>query len=223
MDRSTPAELARRNVVEVFNTNDDAKRRELIESMYHQDAVFYDAENTATGRESVIEAIRALIGPSEGLTFAVTAEPTALGDVARISWALSPPDAPAVVSGQDFVVVKDNLITELYTFIDQAAPATHKTRHRRRTRQMSRAPGPALPSSSPGLSRPHLFRERHPQPMQPVSCSCIRAIDCFRSSNRWFHATEILAQSRLFGVRPDGRDAKTSATSASGIPNRTAT
>ncbi|WP_377449300.1 hypothetical protein [Rhodococcoides fascians] len=31
----------------------------------------------------------------------------------------SPPDAPAVVSGQDFVVVKDNLITELYTFIDQ--------------------------------------------------------------------------------------------------------
>jgi hypothetical protein len=97
MDRSTPAELARRNVVEVFNTNDDAKRRELIESMYHPDAVFYDAENTATGRESVIEAIRALVGPSEGLTFAVT----------------------AVVSGQDFVVVKDNLITELYTFIDQ--------------------------------------------------------------------------------------------------------
>ncbi|MBY4037772.1 nuclear transport factor 2 family protein [Rhodococcus fascians] len=119
MDRSTPAELARRNVVEVFNTNDDAKRRELIESIYHPDAVFYDAENTATGRESVIEAVRALVGPSEGLTFAVTAEPTALGDVARISWALSPPDAPAVVSGQDFVVVKDNLITELYTFIDQ--------------------------------------------------------------------------------------------------------
>ncbi|WP_143544751.1 hypothetical protein [Rhodococcus sp. 06-221-2] len=69
---------------------------------------------------SVIEAIRALVEPSERLTFAVTTEPTALGDVARISWALSPPDAPAVVSGQDFVVVKDNLITELYTFIDQA-------------------------------------------------------------------------------------------------------
>ncbi|WP_415973342.1 nuclear transport factor 2 family protein [Rhodococcus sp. 077-4] len=119
MNQNSPAELARRNVVDVFNTSDDAKRRELIEAMYHHDAVFYDAENTATGREAVIEAIRALVGPSNGLTFAVTAEPTALGSVARISWALSPPDAPAVVAGQDFVVVKDDGIAELYTFLDQ--------------------------------------------------------------------------------------------------------
>lgn len=78
-----------------------------------------NARPSLENREAVIEAIRALVEPSEGLMFAVTAEPTALGNVARISWALSPPDAPAVVSGQDFVVVKDNLITELYTFIDQ--------------------------------------------------------------------------------------------------------
>ena len=120
MDRSTPAELARRNVVEVFNTNDDAKRRELIESIYHPDAVFYDAENTASGREAVVDAIAALLADSAGLTFSVTVEPAVLGDVARISWALSPPDAPAVVTGQDFAVIRDGLIAELYTFIDQS-------------------------------------------------------------------------------------------------------
>ncbi|OZE79768.1 hypothetical protein CH305_14735 [Rhodococcus sp. 15-649-2-2] len=122
MDRTSHTELVRRNVVEVFNATDAVRRRELIEAMYHPDAVFYDAENTATGREAVIDAITALLADSAGLSFSVTVEPAALGDVARISWALSPPDAPAVVTGQDFAVVKDGTIAELYTFVDQKQP-----------------------------------------------------------------------------------------------------
>ncbi|MFI8566699.1 nuclear transport factor 2 family protein [Rhodococcus sp. NPDC078407] len=119
MERISHAELVRRNVVEVFNATDADRRRELIEAMYHPDAVFYDAENTATGREAVINAIAALLADSAGLTFSVSVEPAVLGDVARISWALSPPDAPAVVTGQDFAVVKDGTIAELYTFVDR--------------------------------------------------------------------------------------------------------
>ncbi|MGB6071880.1 MAG: nuclear transport factor 2 family protein [Rhodococcus sp. (in: high G+C Gram-positive bacteria)] len=120
MDQNSPAELARRNVIEVFNTSDTARRRELIEDMYDPDAMFYDAENTAPGRESVIDAIGALLANSAGLTFTVAVEPAQLGDVARISWALSPRDAPPVATGQDFVVTKNNRIAELYTFVDQA-------------------------------------------------------------------------------------------------------
>ena len=41
MDRISHAELVRRNVVEVFNSADADRRRELIEAMYHPDAVFY--------------------------------------------------------------------------------------------------------------------------------------------------------------------------------------
>ena len=119
MDRISHAELVRRNVVEVFNSADADRRRELIEAMYHPDAVFYDAENTASGREAVVDAIAALLADSAGLTFSVMVEPAVLGDAARISWALSPPDAPAVVTGQDFAVIRDGLIAELYTFIDQ--------------------------------------------------------------------------------------------------------
>lgn len=63
--------------------------------------------------------ITALLTDAAGPSFSVTVEPAVLGDVARTSWALSPPDAPAVVTGQDFAVIEDGTIAELYTFVDR--------------------------------------------------------------------------------------------------------
>lgn len=118
MQQHTYAELARRNVVEVFNSDDDARRRELVEQLYHPDAVFYEAEGSATGRDAIIDAIRNLHENTAGLTFAVAVEPTVIADLARISWALSPSEGPAAVTGMDVVVFEGDRISKLYTFLD---------------------------------------------------------------------------------------------------------
>ncbi|AYJ50963.1 nuclear transport factor 2 family protein [Rhodococcus sp. P1Y] len=118
MTQEIKADAVRRNVLEVFNADDDGSRRELIESLYHPDAVFYEAESTATGRDAIVDAVRALHENTAGLTFSVAIEPTVIADLARISWALSPPDGPAVVTGMDVVVFDGDKISKLYTFLD---------------------------------------------------------------------------------------------------------
>ncbi|WP_072805634.1 nuclear transport factor 2 family protein [Rhodococcoides yunnanense] len=111
-------ELVRRNVLEVFNADDDDRRRELVESLYHPDATFYEADSTATGVDAIVDTIRELHENTAGLTFSVAVEPSVIDDLARVSWTLSPPGGPAVVTGMDVVIVRDGKIARLYTFLD---------------------------------------------------------------------------------------------------------
>lgn len=118
MQQESYAELVRRNVLEVFNSDDDGRRRQLVESIYHPDAVFYEAESTATGLDAILDTIRALHENTTGLTFSVAVEPSVIADLARISWALSTPDGAPVVTGMDVVIFDGDKISKLYTFLD---------------------------------------------------------------------------------------------------------
>lgn len=115
---ATALELVRRNVTEIFNADDDARRRQLIEAFYHSDAGFYDAEGTATGYDEIERTVRGLHERTTGLTFSVAIEPTVVEDLARISWALSPPEGLPVTTGMDLALVRDGRISSLYTFLD---------------------------------------------------------------------------------------------------------
>ncbi|WP_188543387.1 nuclear transport factor 2 family protein [Rhodococcoides trifolii] len=109
--------VMRRNVLEVFETTDDALRRTLVESLYDADATWYEPESTAHGHEEIIAAVTALRSSTAGMSFSVTGDPTAVADLGRASWALSPPGAAPAVTGQDVAHVKDGKITALYTFL----------------------------------------------------------------------------------------------------------
>lgn len=112
------ADVMRRNVLEVFNTTDDSARRELIEALYDPDADFYDAEGSVSGHDAIDAKIRTLQLDAPGLTFTVSVEPAVIDDLGRISWALGPAGAPAVVSGMDVAHVRAGRFTALYTFVD---------------------------------------------------------------------------------------------------------
>ena len=108
----------RRNVLEVFNTTDDAARRELVEALYAPDADFYDAEGSVSGHDAIDAKIRTLQLDAPGLTFTVSVEPAVIDDLGRISWALAPEGGPAVVTGMDVGHVRAGKFTSLYTFLD---------------------------------------------------------------------------------------------------------
>ena len=72
------ADAMRRNVLEVFNTTDDAARRELVEALYAPDADFYDAEGSVSGHDAIDAKIRTLQLDAPGLTFTVSVEPAVI-------------------------------------------------------------------------------------------------------------------------------------------------
>ncbi|MGU3435657.1 nuclear transport factor 2 family protein [Actinomycetes bacterium M1A6_2h] len=111
------ANVLRRNVLEVFETSDDAERRSLIEALYEPDATWYEPESTATGHDAIFAAVTALRNNTAGMSFSVTEDPSVVADLGRASWALSPPNAPAAVTGMDLAHVRNGKIVSVYTFL----------------------------------------------------------------------------------------------------------
>jgi dTDP-glucose 4,6-dehydratase len=89
---------------------------------------------------------------------------------------------------------------------------------RRRVGDRKRAPGPCAPLTSAGFDSAQLRRDRHPQPMQPVSPSRSSCSPAICSSSRACHERDRRAQSALVGLRPEGRASSAVRTSSSDRP-----
>ncbi len=115
--------LVHRNLMDVFNERDRARRREAIAEVYVEDVEFTDPDGTLTGRDAVDAKVQELLDGAPGLVFSPAGPARRSGDLALLPWRFGPPGQPPVVSGLDVSRVREGRIVSVHTFLDtEVAP-----------------------------------------------------------------------------------------------------
>ena len=115
------ASLLTRNLHEVFGEADAARRRAAIAALFTADVVFADAEGSRTGHEALDSFVADLLARSPGWVFQASGPAQGVQDAGRLAWGFGPPGEPPRVTGLDVVLVREEKIAVLYTFIDPPA------------------------------------------------------------------------------------------------------
>ncbi len=112
------ADLMLRNLQEVFNEKDAARRLGAIKSIYAKEAEFFEGEESIKGHDAIsakVSALQASFPPD--FTFSPTGAPARNHDLGRLTWRVGPAAAPAVATGMDVAVFEQGRIRALYTFL----------------------------------------------------------------------------------------------------------
>lgn len=123
MSEQPPAII--RNLLEVFNEQNEAKRLQVLQELYVPEATFYESEASFTGYEAINRRVTEVLQtlPPNAL-FRTAGAMTQNHNLARLRWTLALPDGTVVVSGMDIVTLENERIHALYIFIDPPPEAT---------------------------------------------------------------------------------------------------
>jgi hypothetical protein len=113
----TVSRLMEANLLGVFNERDAQRRASAIETTYAADVRWTDDEGTTVGREALETKARALQSQMEGLVFTKASPVYQTRGLGYLAWKLGPEGGDPVASGFDVAVVRDDLISELYTVV----------------------------------------------------------------------------------------------------------
>ena len=109
--------LMQANLLGVFNERDAQLRALAIESTYAPDVRWTDDEGVTVGREELEAKARAMQSQMQGLVFTEASPVYQTRGLGYLAWKLGPDGGDPVASGFDVAVVRDDLISELYTVI----------------------------------------------------------------------------------------------------------
>ena len=116
---ATVAELMHRNLLDVFNERDPARRARAIAETYAADVVFHDPEGSVTGRAAVQAKAQALLDGAPGFVFAPRGPVyTSADSLGALAWKFGPADGDPVATGMDIALVQDGRIATLHTVLD---------------------------------------------------------------------------------------------------------
>lgn len=118
------AELLRALVMEVFDEHDPVRRAGAMPRVFASDVHFVDPAGVHAGHEEVEQAVLALHARLPDYRFNLTSEPQAIAYSGRVTWAFGPPDDPRRVTGMDVIMVRDERVSTLLTFLDPAPAAS---------------------------------------------------------------------------------------------------
>jgi hypothetical protein len=113
----TVSNLMEANLLGVFNERDAQRRALAIESTYAPDVRWTDDEGVSVGREALEARARALQSQTQGLVFTKASPVYQTTGFGYLAWKLGPDGGDPVASGFDVAVVRNDLISELYTVI----------------------------------------------------------------------------------------------------------
>jgi len=113
----TVSNLMEANLLGVFNERDAQRRASTIESTYAADVRWTDDEGTSVGREALEAKARALQSQMQGLVFTKASPVHQTRGLGYLAWKLGPEGGDPVASGFDVAIVRNDLISELYTVI----------------------------------------------------------------------------------------------------------
>ena len=116
------AGLMLRNLQEVFNERDAARRISAVKSIYAKEAEFFEGEERNKGHDAInarVTALQASFPPD--FTFSPTSAPARNHDLGRLTWRVGRSAAPPAASGTDVAVFEGGRIRALYTFLDEVA------------------------------------------------------------------------------------------------------
>jgi len=105
------------NLLGVFNGCDARRRASAIERTYTPDVRGTDNEGVSVGREALEAKAKALQSQMQGLVFTKASPVYQTTGFGYLAWKLRPEGGDPVASGFDAAIVRDDLISELYTVI----------------------------------------------------------------------------------------------------------
>jgi hypothetical protein len=113
----TVSRLMEANLLGVFNERDPQRRASAIKSTYTPDVRWTDNEGVSVGQAALEAKAKALQSQIRGLVFTKASPVYQTMGFGYLAWTLGPESGDAVASGFDVAIVRDNLISELYTVI----------------------------------------------------------------------------------------------------------
>jgi len=113
----TVSNLMEANLLGVFNERDAQRRALAIESTYAPDVRWTDDEGVSVGREALEAKAKALQSQTQGLVFTKASPVYQTKGFGYLAWKLGPDGGDPVASGFDVAIVRNDLISELYTVI----------------------------------------------------------------------------------------------------------
>ncbi|GAA0264045.1 nuclear transport factor 2 family protein [Cryptosporangium japonicum] len=105
--------------LETWNETDAKRRRDAIDAVWSDDALYIDPLAVAEGRDAIDATIAAVQTQFPGLVFRLAGAVDAHHEQARFQWELGPADGDALVVGFDVAVFADGRISRVYGFLDQ--------------------------------------------------------------------------------------------------------
>jgi len=110
--------LAQRYIAS-WNEADAAPRRQLVDSLWTEDAHYSDPMMQADGQDGIAALIGGVHTKFPGYRFALTGQPDGHRSHLRFSWSLAPADGPVVARGTDFAAVAaDGRLSQVTGFLD---------------------------------------------------------------------------------------------------------
>jgi hypothetical protein len=109
--------LMEKNLLGVFNERDPQRRAVAIETTYAPDVHWTDDEGVSVGREALEAKAKALQSQMEGLVFTKASPVYQTRGLGYLAWKLGPDGGDPVASGFDVAVIRNDVISELYTVI----------------------------------------------------------------------------------------------------------
>jgi SnoaL-like domain len=113
----TIGDLMEANLLGVFNERDAQRRALAIESTYAPDVRWTDDEGTTVGREALEAKAKALQSQMHGLVFTKASPVYQTRGFGYLAWKLGPEGGDAVATGFDAAIVRDDLVSELFTVV----------------------------------------------------------------------------------------------------------
>ena len=113
----TIGRLMEANLLGVFNERDAGRRAAMINTIYSPDVRWTDDDGSTVGREALDAKATALQSQMQGLVFTKAGPVYETLGLGYMAFELGPPGGEPVVCGFDVAVVRNELISELYTVI----------------------------------------------------------------------------------------------------------
>jgi hypothetical protein len=109
--------LMEMNLLGVFNERDARRRAAAIETTYAPDVRWTDDEGVSVGREALEAKAIALQSQLQGLVFTKATPVYQTRGFGYLAWNVGPEGGAPVATGFDVAIVRDDVISELYTVI----------------------------------------------------------------------------------------------------------
>ena len=113
--------LLLRNLYDVFGERDPQRRMAAIRTLFDAECLFSDPRGRHRGHEALERAVIALQSEFPDHAFTQIGSVASLQDSGKLAWAFGPPDEPRQITGLDVIVVQNDRIASLFTFVDPAS------------------------------------------------------------------------------------------------------
>ena len=110
--------LLRENIHGVFGEPDAEKRSRAIARLWADDGVFVDHNDRYEGHARIALAADGLAKKFPNFIFTERGEIVAIPGAGKLNWGFGPAGAEPVITGSDVLVITDDKIGAIYTFLD---------------------------------------------------------------------------------------------------------